>query len=411
MADMYNQGVLTVYPWLTVLPRTMFGVAQQWYPSRTPFTSRIPEVPVQNITYDMITYQFRPRLGTVAAAALVTDVTITLGDASMIMNGDRLLIPTTGEVLEVTGAPTLPANTVPVRRGAAGTTAAAIGLNAQFVNIGNTRTGGEKFQNAIQQIPKVIHQNIQQYQHVVSVSGVVQAINGAWPLPPQAATPFKKNQQDALQNLMDDLEVSMLYGRGEAISTTTGVTRGAQTGVTQFLATNARVTTALQPMYKQATIQPTNPTAYTPSDFIADVIQPIRAAGGNPTVMHVSTQFMTGLAVWGMALQRFTAGVTPFGVNINYFIAPFLGDIPIVENMWLNYADPVGNTAAAVVLTESEVRQRVLESLDYKPYARVGDTGMNGEGDWIHRGAIEVDNEPHHGMVIGISGFAPQPGS
>lgn len=406
MPDLYNQGVLTPYPWLTIFPKTIFGVAQQWYVSRTPLTSRLPSLPIQNVTFSMVTYKFRPRTTTLAVAITSTTATsISLTDASILMNGDKLRIG--GEVLEVTAAPDIVANTATVRRGAAGTTAATALINAVVTNLGNTRTGGEKFQLALQQIPGLTQQFIQNFQHVVSVSGVMQAVGSALPLPPGVGGPFEKNKMDALQNVMDDIEFSTLYSLPEAISNNGTVQRQSQAGLFNLIKTNA---VAPGGNIFGATNAPSNPTAYKPTDFMNDVIAPIRANGGQPSVIHANNKFITGMAEWGLPLQRFTNGVTKFGTNIQYFISPFLGEIPIVENMWLNYVDPtnINGVGAAMVLTEQEVRFRDLEALKYRPYARVGDTGDAGEGDWIDRRAVEVDNEPHHGYVTGITGFAQQ---
>jgi hypothetical protein len=166
-------------------------------------------------------------------------------------------------------------------------------------------------------------------------------------------------------------------------------TRPKQYGITNLLSTNKDTAT--------------NPSAYKPVDFMGDTMEKIWSNGGNPSVIFASVSFMTGLATWGGSVQRLSAGVTPFGTDIQVFYSPFIGPVPIIPNMWLA-------PGSVLVLTQEEVRFRILKEPVYEPYGRRGDTGSaanNGEGDWIGRLAVEVDNEAHHAYVSGITGFAP----
>lgn len=393
----YNQGMLLPNVVADFLPKTQFGIAQQWYVNRTPLTARLPTAPVGNVEFMMIGYKNRPRTAKLGATVLVGATTLTLTDASYIMNGDVLEL-STGEAVEVTDHPNTTANTVAVRRGVGtaqtGQTvvpATAIAdittdpTDADIIILGNSRSGGEVNQLAIQQKPTSRKQFVQSYQHVVSVSGLMQDIQGfPWP---GNATPFAKNKMDALQNLMDDIEYSSLYGVGE--SGGANLYRYKQYGIVNCLSTNKKAAT--------------NGNAYKPSDFIADALKPIWSNGGRPSVMFASVSFMTGLAVWGNGLQRLSAGRTAFGVDIDVFYSPFVGDIPIVPNMWLR-------EGSVLTLTADQVRMRFMHEPDYQPYGRRGDTGPasnNGEGDWIARAAIEVNNEAMHSYVTGINTFSP----
>jgi hypothetical protein len=390
----YQQGLLLPSAVSSYLPKTQFGIAQLWFVNRTPLISRLPKAPVGNIKFDMVGYKFRPR--TVALAATITNNATTIGlvDASSIMNGDVLLL-SSGEAVEVTAAPS--GNNITVRRGigttqtgqtvVAGTAIADItGDLATAKVIGNSRTGGEIDQIAISQIPSVMSQYVQTFQHVVQVSGVMQDIQG-FPWPAATPGPFAKNKMDAMQNFMDDVEYTSLYGVGEALGGAN--TRPKQYGITNLLSTNKDTAT--------------NPSAYKPVDFMGDTMEKIWSNGGNPSVIFASVSFMTGLATWGGSVQRLSAGVTPFGTDIQVFYSPFIGPVPIIPNMWLA-------PGSVLVLTQEEVRFRILKEPVYEPYGRRGDTGSaanNGEGDWIGRLAVEVDNEAHHAYVSGITGFAP----
>ena len=408
--DYAYQGVLTPYPWLSVMPKTQYGIAQQWFVNRVPLQSFLPVLPTNNISFSLVTYKFRPRQITVVADPGAAGTMLTVLDGSFILNGDVIVLPS-GEYVEATNAPTInqptAPDTVPIRRGVgtgygsqtivAGTaiptvsgTAISTANPALGWAVGNSRTGGEKYQLGINQVPTSRPQYVQTFQHVVQTSGVMQAIGGALPLPAGIPTPWEKNKHDAMQALVDDVENSCLYGVGEAVSGTNQ--RPKMYGAFNLITTNA-------------VTSPTNASAYKPSDFENDVLGPIRTNGGQPSLMMISSGFRIGLARWGFPLQRFydVQGKTTYGKDIQTYRSPFLGDIEIIENMWLNRLGK-----AAMVFTREEVALRELESLDYKPYGRTGDTGAQGEGDWIARMALEVQNEFHHGYVTGITGFSQE---
>ena len=62
--------------------------------------------------------------------------------------------------------------------------------------------------------------------------------------------------------------------------------------------------------------------------------------------MVVSTNFMSGFATWGQAIQRIPAGETVFGTPINVLEAPFLHGVTIVEA-------PLLRPYTAIALTSS----------------------------------------------------------
>lgn len=396
MSDIYQQGIMLPGPLAALLPKTQFGIAQLWFVNRTPLISRLPKAPVGNISFNMVGYRFRPRTLALTATVQVGDTTLTVSDASILMNGDILQL-STGEAVEVVGAPNIAANTLTVRRAVGtaqgsftptvATAIASITHPAEVVtNIGNSRTGGEINQLAISQLPASVTQYVQTFQHVVAIAGVMQDIQG-FPWPGASPTPFDKGKMDAMQNLMDDIENSSLYGIGESLG-------GPNSRPKQYGLTN---------LIQSHNVSASNASAYKPTDFINDAFTPILTSGGRPSLILASTSFQAGLATWGGHLMYTTPGSTAFGVNIDQWYSPFLGAVPIVYDMWLK-------PGTALVLTEEEVRFRMLKEPVYQPYGRRGDTGdanNNGEGDWIGRLAIELDNESHHAYVSGITGFAP----
>jgi hypothetical protein len=378
MPNAYLQGIQTAFQDQAQIRNDIYVVASNWFVNRCPLVTRVPRVPVGSTTFSIVSRSYRTRVATVASAIDPADTQIALVDVSPFMVGDVLELAS-GERVEVLTDPNLATNMITVRRGAEGTTPSA-GAGSDTVRlIGNSRTGAEINQNGVSPTPVSVPQFCQTWQHPVQVGGSLQA--SALHLASNAVrTPFEQGKMDALQNLMDDMEVSSYYGIGEDPSVGG---RPKQKGLKSLLTTNR-------------TTSPTNAGAYKVTDFIRDTMQACRVNGGDPDVLLVSPNFMTGLATWGQAAQRIDAGVNVFGLPINVFEAPFLGGISIIEA-------PLLKPGTAICLTSSEVRMRMKRNEYWNPRGSRGDAF---EGDWIAEGAIEVDNQAHHAWVEGITAFS-----
>lgn len=378
MPNAYLQGIQNSIDNQAQIRNDVHAMAINWFVNRCPLVSRLPRVPVGSTSFSMVNRAHRARLATLSASVLATDTSLVLADASPFMNGDVLELPS-GERIELVEEPKLDTNTIKVKRGVESTTPAAAATNAQLRLIANSRTGSEVDQSAIAFKPVAVAQFCQTFQHPVQVGGSFQA-SGGFQGSAGSQTPFDQSRMDALQNLMDDMEVSCYYGRGEAPSASG---RPKQKGLKTLLASNFSAA-------------PTNASAYKPTDLIRDTLEKCRVNGGDPDVLIVSTNFMTGLATWGHAAQRIDAGVNIFGTPIDVFEAPFLGGLSIIEA-------PLLKSGTVICLSSAEVRLRMKRNEFWNPRGSRGDAI---EGDWVAEGAIEVDNESHHAWVEGISAFS-----
>lgn len=375
MANAYLQGIQNTADNLAQLRNDVHVVAINWFVNRCPLVTRLPRVPVSSTTFTMVNRSFRSRLTTLAAAVDAVQTSFQFDDVSPFMNGDVFELPS-GERVEIVGEPQLATNTVVVRRGAEGTTPAAVAANATLYLIANSRTGAEINQTGIAYRPVGSPQFCQTFQHPVQVGGSLEASAVAG----TGHTPFEQSKMDALQNLMDDMEVSTYYGLGEDPSVSG---RPKQRGLRALLAATR-------------TTSPVNAGAYKPTDLIRDTLEKCRTNGGNPDVLILSSNFMTGLATWGHAAQRIEAGLSIFGTPIDVFEAPFLGGVSILEA-------PLLRPSTAICLTSAEVRLRMKRNEFWNPRGSRGDAF---EGDWVAEGAIEVDNLSHHAWVEGITAFS-----
>lgn len=378
MPNAYLQGIQGAFDNQAEIRNNVYVVASNWFVNRCPLVTRIPRVPVGSTTFTIVSRSFRPRVAILMNTVAAGDAQITLLDVSPLMNGDVLELAS-GERVEIIGDPNLANNTVPVRRGVEGTTAGAGATNDTVRLISNSRTGAEINQSGVAMRPSGVAQYCQTWQHPVQVGGSLQS-SSAFATYPGARTPFEQYKMDALQNLMDDMENASYYGRGEDPAV---AARPKEKGLRTLLTTNL-------------TTSPINAGAYKATDFIRDTLQPCRMNGGDPDILLVSSNFMTGLSTWGQAIQRLDAGVNVFGTPIDVFEAPFLGGVSLIEA-------PLLRPGTAICLTSSEVRMRMKRNEFWNPRGVRGDAY---EGDWIAEGAVEVDNQSHHAWVEGITAFS-----
>jgi hypothetical protein len=385
MAD-FLQGFLGTYQSGVEARNDVTVAVRNWFANRNPLVTRLPYVPVERVDFQMYTHKYRARSTTLSAAVTSAGQTaITTADATFLMNHDVLQFvdSATGntEYVQIAGDPTS-ATTFNVVRGSAGTTALASVTSGSIVNlIGNSRNGAEVNQTGLTTVGVSRTQYCQTFQMPVQIGGSAQSAR-AQVMPGGIQTPFDFNMTVQLQNLVDDIENTCYYGLAQAPSSDNTVT-AKMNGLRAIFQTNN-------------TTAPTNGSAYGSTDLIRDTLQAARQNGGEPDLLVVSTNFMSGFATWGQAIQRVPAGETIFGTPINVLEAPFLHGVTIVEA-------PLLRPYTAIALTSSEVYIRNKRN----PYWNLrGNRGDMVERDWIAEMAIEVVNESHHAWVEGITAFS-----
>jgi hypothetical protein len=385
MAD-FLQGFLGTYQSGVEARNDVTVAVRNWFANRNPLVTRLPYVPVERVDFLMYTHKYRARSTTLGAPVTSSGQTaITTLDATFLMNHDVLQFvdSATGntEYAQISGDPTS-ATTFNVVRGSAGTTALPGVANGSIVNlIGNSRNGSEVNQTGLTTVGVSRTQYCQTFQMPVQIGGSAQSAR-AQVMPGGIQTPFDFNMTVQLQNLVDDIENTCYYGLAQGPSADNTVT-AKMNGLRAILQTNNATS-------------PTNASAYGSTDLIRDTLQAARQNGGEPDLLIVSTNFMSGFATWGQAIQRVPAGETVFGTPINVLEAPFLHGVTIVEA-------PLLRPYTAIALTSSEVYIRNKRN----PYWNLrGNRGDMVEGDWIAEMAIEVVNESHHAWVEGITAFS-----
>jgi hypothetical protein len=376
---LYEGGPLTQFTAFNagVIPNDVFGVAINWFVNRTPLISRLPKLPTGSPQFLVTNDNYRPRSnpmnnsGTLASAA----TSVVVNDASIFDVGDVVQIEQEYILVTATNNST---NALTITRSYAGTTAANHNDLLPVYLVSNSRTGAEVNVTSVSRIPQAVTQYCQTVQHAYQVGGALQAdANYATGF----ATPLDRDRMLAMQHVMDDFESAVYYGKGVPLSATTS--RPLMKGISSLIQTNF-------------VSSPTNAAAYKPSDLVRDTLQVCFNGGGNPSVLVVSTDFLSGFAVWGHAAMRLPAGSNVFGTPIDLFEAPFLSGISIIPA-------PLLRPGTAICLSDTEVRIRLKRPMIDKPRGSRGDAF---EGDIIMEGAVELDNEAHHAWVTGVTAFA-----
>lgn len=375
---LFSTGIGNAYTYNGVIITPIYGVAINFFANRTPLFSRLPLAPLGALSFKVTSDNFRPTTTTISNSGNVGsgDTTMGVADGSSFMVGD--VIEVDSEQMLVTS---VSSNTLTVTRGYAGTSAAShTDTTTTVYLVGNTRTGSEVDQTGVSRIPATATQYAQTFQHPYQVGGSLASAT-AYALPPGVASFVGRERMYAMQNCSDDIERAMYYGKAKGAGAATD--RQQMAGLRSLITTN-NVTA------------PTNAAAYKPADLIRDTIQACYTNGGNPDLLVVSTDHMSGLSIWGHAIQRIDAGETMFGTPIKVFSAPFLDDIQIVPA-------PLLRSGTVICLSSGEVRNRVKRAMFDKPRGSRGDAD---EGDIIAEQAIELDNEAHHAWVSGITAFS-----
>jgi len=370
---------------------------RNWFANRNPLVTRLPYVPVERVDFLMYSHKYRNRSVT-SSGSFTTGTTLTVSDNSNFLNHDLLLVTDSGtgnsEIMQI-GADPLASNQLTVVRSVVTTSPFVLLTNvtsgSTVTLLSNSRTGAEINQTGLTTIGLARTQYCQTYQFPVQVSGSAQTAR-AQVMPGGIASPFDFNMTVQPQNMVDDIENTVYYGMAQApldAANNSGTAQTAKANGIRAILTSNNIS------YITSTT-PTNASAYGSTDLIRDTLQAARSGGGEPDLLVVSTNFMSGFAIWGQAVQRIPAGETVFGTPINVLEAPFLHGVTIVEA-------PLLAPYTAIALTSSEVYIRNKRN----PFWNLrGNRGDMVEGEWIAELAVEVVNESHHAWVEGITAFS-----
>ena len=108
MANAYLQGIQSAFDQQAQVRNDVHVVAINWFVNRCPLVTRLPRAAVGSTAFTMLNRSFRTRFAKLSAAVGAADGQISLEDASSLMNGDVLELPSGERVaamVSVTGRP------------------------------------------------------------------------------------------------------------------------------------------------------------------------------------------------------------------------------------------------------------------------------------------------------------------
>jgi hypothetical protein len=377
----YNNGLVGPYDWSTVTQNGFAPATALWFTEQYPLVTRLQRKATSAITVYAVDDAYRARSTTANAAVANNTVTsLTLTDASFFLVGDVVLHES--EKYLITAINTA-ANTATITRGYQNTTAAAHNNSTTISLIGNTRTGGEVDQDAVTRTLDANATYCQTVQHPWQVAGSLDSASPSMAIPAGFGSWREYVKFKAMGEAYRDFEVSMY--RSGAVALAADTTRPAMAGLENRLSTCKST-------------QPTNYSAYKPSDFVRDIMAAPGGQGGKVDVIVCSNEYRNGFAIWGMNLEQVRWNDPVFGVDFQDLVCPGLGGATILFS-------PLLPTYTAIGLTSQEV------SMYWKRAPASYDRGRRGdafEGDVIGEGTIVVNNEAHHAWVSGVTAFAKQ---
>jgi hypothetical protein len=344
-----------------------------------PLVNRLPRLQSEGEVFQMITYDVRQRTGMTLTTALsdTTTTTLVLNDDSRLLTGDVLMIDS--ERFEVTSI-TANGTNVTVVRGAESTTAATHSSGAPVTLLYNSRTGAEVNQDTTRSLRSVTEQYVQTFQFPVQISGKANAVT-AVRLPQGVPDILTYEQRTKAIEMLRDMEYACYYAGGQK---------------PYNIGDRAKMK-GLKTLIDSGNVTTNTVSSYTKFNFISDTLNKAFAGGGNPDILIVSSDFMTGVATWGYPVQLDMNYTPTLGIAFNQIAVPFLGaPVMMIPSYQLK-------SGTAIALTSSDVKIRYLRQETWIPRGRRGDAY---EGDWVADIAVEIGHPKWHAWREGISSFA-----
>lgn len=380
MPPTYAKAPLSTFDPMNVglIPEDVRAVAENWFVNRHPLTNRFRHGPVNSESWKIANEKQRPRSVKLTVDVNNSATSITVDDASVIEPDDVIEIES--ERLLVSATSGAAPGTLTVARGYSGTAAAShtagAGLDTRLIT--NTRTGYAENLDPMIAGHAAFTNYIMTVQSSYAVGGRAQRLDNYMG---GSQEPLDREKMACLRRVLDNFEVGLYLGQKVANAGPTSRTQTA--GLKQQIVTNK-------------TTSPTNASAYSPTDMVRDLVQTIFNAGGEPTHLLCSSDWLSGFYKWGLPNQRTDPRETALGVKIRTLTLPWLDDVQTI-------VAPLLPSGTLVMLSEPEVVVRTTTELIDIPRARDGDAVR---GDMLIEGGLELANESHHAWVSGVTGFA-----
>lgn len=340
----------------------------------TAFLAKMSRETTESSTYNWWEKGLLAKATTTTAAHLNTDVTLTVADSSMFKKDVAIFNNRTNEVMLVSNNPGS-GTTVPVTRGAAGSTAAAINNGDELWVIGTVYEEGSKSGSPIYTGPGARYNYTQIFKTPVEITGSANKEKT------RTGNKYEDMKAEALRSHSIDMERAFLFGRRHQDTGPNGKQRRWTGGIdTHFIATN-RFDAA-------GTMTKTNFNTWMEQLFSYGSMERLLLAGPRLiTVLHQHVQANSNYNI--------TTGETVYGYRLTRLVTPH-GDLLFLKHPLFStttYLQKYG-----VILDLANIRERVFRDTDFQENIQDNDADEK-KDQFLTETGLEVEHEKTHGII------------
>lgn len=316
-------------------------------------------------------------------SAASTTLTLT-GNGLSLVPGDLLLVEKADGVTydnEIVEVSTISSDTsIVIRRGQAGTSAAASGASAYFTKIGNRFAEGTGAPSVSSRNPD------KRFNYVQIFKTAYELTNTAKKTRARTGDPLKNDKKRKSFDHSVALEMAFLFGRRQETTGPNGKPLRTTGGLRSFLQTNV-------------TVFATSPTVNTFIDAVAPVFNYSGSGSGNERLVFCGNGFLTTLnkliASTSGVRVNYNGKIDVYGMKLMEFIMP-QGTIYLRTHPLLN-THPRYNDAAFIVNPSGLIYRHLR---DTAPQDNIQENDADTQkGQWLTEAGLEVQHEATMGYI------------
>ena len=313
-----------------------------------------------------------------------TSLTVDAGAMNCVA-GDLFIVESAGgiflgEVIQVNAEPTSD-TALTIKRGAAGTTPAAIADNAYQTKIGSAFAEGTRSPRASTRHPVKLKNYCQIFKTTYEITETAAKISNI-----RTGDTVKNDKKRKLFDVMRDMEMAMIYGRAHETTGSNGKPLRTTGGLLSFLTTHR---TNFGGGSGQVAWNEDNLI-----DFFAQVFDFDGQGAGNQRLAFVGNTGLTAIKKLARNSSstrlNFDKVATPvYGMNFTRWVLP-QGEIYFRTHPLFNAHPEMSK--AMMVINPAGIKERPFRSLTYKDNVQENDSDTK-KGQWLAETGLEVNHE------------------
>lgn len=348
-------------------------------PSAAPFTvitQKMKKEVASNPRFEWLDRELEGRVSKASAEALAAATSITVPDGSFFRAGMLVKVPTSGEVLQVTG---VSSNTLTVLRGYGETAAATIAANTQLVIIGNANAEGAAAPDDAAGSPVAEYNFTQIFRTPFAITNTANKVKIFG-----AGNAFLQEQKIKAIEHRIDIERAFLFGERKEDLSGSHPKRTTR-GVLGFLKENN----------------------LNISDGLLDEktfnnwLEGVFAYGSDKRLLLASPRLISVISSWGAGkLQTVPGADKVYGFQCTRYISPH-GELNIVKQPLFTG----GYSGMGVAIDLNDVSYKYIEGRDTNLITNIQNNDVDGRRDeYLTEAGLMLRLPKHHGVITGVTG-------